>query len=77
MGGACSRYGGEQRHIQGFGKEKPEGKRPLVRPRRTWVYNVKLDVQELGYGSMDWIELVQDRDRWGALMNTVMKHRVP
>ena len=49
----------------------------FVRPRRTWEYNVKMDVQKLGYGSMDWIELAQDRDRWGALMNTVMKLRVP
>jgi hypothetical protein len=53
MGVACSRYGGEQRRIQGFGKKKPEGKRSLVRPRRRWEDNVKMDFLEVGCGSMD------------------------
>ena len=56
---------------------KPEGKRPLRRPRSRWEDNIKMDLQELGCGGMDWIELAQDRDRYRALVNAVMKHRVP
>ena len=56
---------------------KPEGKRPLGRPRRRWEDNVKMDLQKEGCGGMEWIELAQDRDRWGALLNTVMNLRVP
>ena len=56
---------------------KPEGKRPLVRPRRRWEDNIKIDLQEMESGSMDWIELAQDRDRWGALVKTVMNLQVP
>ena len=56
---------------------KPEGKRPLVRPRRRWEDNIKMDLQEVGCGGMDWIELVQDRGRWRALVNAVMNLRVP
>ena len=56
---------------------KPEGKRLLERPRRRWEDNIKIDLQELGCGSMDWIELAQDRDRWRALVNVVMNSRVP
>ena len=52
---------------------KPEGKRPLGRPRRRWEDNIKMDLQKLGCGDMDWIELAQDRDRWRALVNAVMK----
>ena len=57
--------------------EKPEGKRPLGRPRLRWEDNIKLDLQEVGCGGMDWIELAQDRDRWPALVNAVMNLRVP
>jgi len=56
---------------------KPVGKRPLRKPRRRWNGNIKMDVQEVGCGDMDWIELAQDRDRWRALVNVVMKLRVP
>jgi len=51
---------------------KPEGKRPLGRPRLRWEDNIKMDLQEVGSGSLDWIELVQDRNRWWALVNAVM-----
>jgi hypothetical protein len=54
-----------------------EGKRPLGRPRRRWEDNIKIDVQELGGGSGDWMELAWDRDRWRALVSTVKKLRVP
>ena len=56
----------------GFLKGKPERKRPLGRPRRRWKDNIKMDRQEVGCGVTDWIELAQDRDRWRALVSTVM-----
>jgi len=56
---------------------KPEGKRPLGRPRRKWEDNIKMDPQVVGCGVMDWIELAQDRDRWRALVNMVLNFRVP
>jgi len=56
---------------------KPEGKRPLGRPRRRWEDNIKMDLQEVGCGSMDWIELAQGRNRWWTLVNAVMNFRVP
>jgi hypothetical protein len=56
---------------------KPEGKRPLGRPRRRWEDKIKMDLQEVGWGSMDWIQLAQDRHRWRALVNAVMNLRVP
>ena len=56
---------------------KPEGKRPLRRPRRTWEDNIKIDLQEVGCGDMDYIHGAQDRGRWRALVNAVMNLRVP
>ena len=56
---------------------KPEGKRPLGRPRRRWEDNIKMNLQEVGRGYGDWMGLAQDRDRWRALVNTVMSFRVP
>jgi hypothetical protein len=55
---------------------RPDGKRPLGRPRRRWEDNSKMDLEEVGWG-MDWIDLALDRDRWGAVVNTVMNLRVP
>jgi hypothetical protein len=56
---------------------KPEGRRPLGRPRRRWEDNIKMDLREVGWGGMDWINLAQDRDRWRAVVYTVMNLRVP
>ena len=56
---------------------KPEGKRPLERPRRRWEDNIKMDLQEVGRGCGDWMEFAQDRDRWRAVVSTVMNFRVP
>jgi hypothetical protein len=56
---------------------KPEGKRPLERPRRRWEDNIKMGLREIGRGGIDWIHRVRDRDQWRALVNTVMNLRVP
>ena len=56
---------------------KPEGRRPLGRPRSRWEDNIKMNIQEVGCGGMDWIELAQGRDRWRALVNAVMNLLVP
>ena len=56
---------------------KPEGRRPLGRPRRRWVDNIRTDLQEVGCGYMDWIRLAQDRDRWRTPVSAVMNLRVP
>jgi hypothetical protein len=56
---------------------KPEGKTPLGRPRHRWVNNIKIDLRETGWDGVDWIDLTQDRNQWGALVNTVTNLRVP
>jgi len=76
MGGACGAYGkgrGVHRVLVG----KPEGRRPLERPRRRWEDNIKTDLQEVGAGFGGWMELAQNRDRWRALVSTVMNFQVP
>ena len=74
MGWACGAYaGGAHRVLMG----KPEGKRPMGRPRRRWEDNIKMYLQEMGRGCGDWMELAQDRDSWRALVSTVMNLRIP
>ena len=68
---------GERRGVYRVLVGKPEGKRPLGRPRCRWEDNIKMDLQEVGCGGIDWIELAQDGDRWRALVNAVMNLRVP
>jgi hypothetical protein len=68
---------GEKRNVYRFLVGKPEGKRPLGRPSRRWVDNIKMDLLEIGWGGVDWIALAQDRDKWRALVNAVMNLRVP
>jgi len=75
MGGASALMG-EGRGVHRVLVGKPEGKRPLGRPRRRWEDNIKMDFREVGWGG-DWMELAQDRDRWRALVNTVMNLRFP
>jgi hypothetical protein len=62
----------EKRNAYGILVGKPEGKRPLERPRSRWVDNIKMDLRVIRWGEMDWINLAQNRDHWRALMNTVM-----
>ena len=67
---------GEERGVHRVLVGKPEGERPLGRPRRRWENNIKMDLREVGGGCGDWMELAQDRDSWRALVNTVMNFRV-
>ena len=67
----------EERGVHSFLVGKPEGKRPLGRPRRRWEYNIKMDLEEVGGSCGDWMELAQDRDRWRALVGTVRNLQVP
>jgi hypothetical protein len=68
---------GEDRVVRRVLVGKPEKKRPLRRPRLRWEDNIKVDLQEVGVGCGDWMELAQDRDRWRALVGTVRDFRVP
>jgi hypothetical protein len=63
---------GERRHAYRALVGKPEGRRPLGRPRRRWEDNIKMDLREAGCGGMDWINLAQDRERWRAVVNALM-----
>jgi hypothetical protein len=74
--GACSPNEGK-RNAYRLLVGKPEGKRPLGRPRRRLVDNIKMDLLEIGWGGVDWIGLAQDRDKWRVLANAVMNLRVP
>jgi hypothetical protein len=76
MGRACGTYG-EERGVHRVLVGKPEGKRTLGRPRRRWENNIKMNLQEVGGGGGDWMELAQDRDRWRPLVGTVRNFRVP
>jgi hypothetical protein len=75
-------------HVERIGEEekknvyrllvgKPEGRRPLGRPRRRWVDNIRMDLEEVGWGGVDWIGLAQDMDRWRAVVNSVLNLRLP
>jgi hypothetical protein len=68
---------GEKRNVYRLLVGNPEGKRPLGRPRRTWIYDIKMDLLEIGLSVVDWIGLAQDRYRWRALVNVGMNFRVP
>jgi hypothetical protein len=75
MDGPCS-TNGEKRNAYRLLVRKPEGKRPLGRPRRRWVDNIRMDLGEVGWGDVDWISLAKDRNRWRALVNSVLNLRV-
>jgi hypothetical protein len=66
----------EERKLYNVLVGNPEGKRPLGRPRRRWEDGIRMDLREIGWGSVEWIQLAKDRDRWRALVNTVMNLRV-
>jgi hypothetical protein len=68
---------GEKRDAYRLKMGKPEGKRPLGRPRRRWVDNIRMDLVEVGWSDVDWIGLAKDRNRWRALVNSVLNLRVP
>jgi hypothetical protein len=76
MSGACS-TNGEKRNAYRLLVGKPEERRPLGRPRHRWLDNIRMDLVEVGLGDVDWIRLVQDRDRWRTLVNLVLNLRVP
>jgi hypothetical protein len=77
MSGAMYCVWGEIRGVYRVLLGKPEGKRPLGRPRRRWEDNIKMHIEEVGLGNTDWIDLAQDMERWRALVNAAMNLRVP
>jgi hypothetical protein len=76
MDRACNTMG-EKRNAYRILVRKPEGKRPLGRPGRRWVDNIKIDLRQIGWDGIDWIDVAQDRDQWRALVHTVMNLQVP
>jgi hypothetical protein len=76
MDGACS-TNGEKKNAYRLLVGTSEGRRPLGIPRRRWVDNIKMDLVQVGWGDVDWIGLAQDRDRWSALVNSVLNLRIP
>jgi hypothetical protein len=68
---------GEKRNAYTILVGKPEGKRPLRRPRRRWVDNIKMDLSDIGWDGVDWMDMAQDGDQWRVLVNTVLNLRVP
>jgi hypothetical protein len=68
---------GEKRNAYRLFVGKPEEKRPLGRPRRRWVDNIRMDLREVGWGDVDWIDRAQDRNRWRSVVNSVLNLRVP
>jgi hypothetical protein len=76
MAGHVARMG-EKRNVYRLLVGKPEGRRPLGRPRRSWVDYIRMDLGEVGWGDVDWIGLAKDRNRWRALVNSVLNLRVP
>jgi hypothetical protein len=75
MGGTCNTNGEKNAYRLFVGK--PEGRRPLGRPRRRWLDNIRMDLIEVGWGDVDWIGLTEDRDRWRALVNSELNLQVP
>jgi hypothetical protein len=69
-------HAGEERKVYKVLVGKPEGKRPLGRPRRRWEDGIRMDLREIGFGGVDWIRLSQDRERWRAVVSAMMKLRV-
>jgi hypothetical protein len=76
MGGACS-TNGDKRNAYRLLLGKPEGRRPLGKPKRRWLYTIRMDLVEVGWGDVDWIGLAQDSGMWKVLVNSVLNLRVP
>jgi hypothetical protein len=68
---------GEKRNAYRILVDKPEGKRPLGRPRRRWMDNIRMDLREISWDSVYWIDVARDRDQWRALVNTILNLRIP
>jgi hypothetical protein len=77
MGGPCNTNGEEKKNAYRLLVGNPDGKRPLKRPRRRWVDNIRMDLGEVEWGDVDWIDLAKDRNRWRAVVNSVLNLRVP
>jgi transcription termination factor 2 len=75
--GHVARMGEKKKNAYRILVGKPEGKRPLGRPRRRWVDSIKMDLREIGWDGVNWIDMAQERDQWRALVNTVLNLRVP